>query len=429
MRWAWTGTLLVLMVVMSSGVAAQPFAGGGGGGAKMPERGKPFALDVTVSKKGEAGAEPVAGATVLLEARAGEMVVTKKSAVTGAGGVAKFETLQSIAGVTYVPTVTHDGATFSAVGVVPPKDGSRLTSSLSVYGISTDDSKIRVSQLITAAELWEDQFLITQTWTFVNRDTVAFDPTKAGGEKYNDGLQIRTPTDAKGVHATVIRGRGDVTQARVVEDKVWVRSPVPPETKGTEPLRVRLQFSLDHNTDTLSLDQPILYPVEYSEVIAPLGTRFEKVPTLDLSMNAPGHTVETRKLRNGDQGLVASGGKYSAGDGLRFDLSGFPVFTSPFNNIAAVLVLLIFVGGVLLFRKEVVTRRGGRSEMQQRTVALKSERETLFESLRDLELRYDQGGVSDRAYDIEAASLRERLALVLRRLAANDSATSGTAGQ
>ncbi len=423
MRWPLMGTLVVLLTFTVSTAVAQPFAGGG---AKMPERGKPFALDVTVGKKGSGDTpEAVSGATVLLEARAGEMVVTKKSAVTGADGVARFEELQSIAGVTYVPTATYEGATFSAVGIVPPSDGSRQKSALSVYGLSTDDSKVRVSQLITAAELWEDQFLITQTWTFVNRDTVAFDPMTAGGEKYNDGLQIRAPSAAKGIHATVIRGRGDVTQARVAEDKIWVRAPVPPDAKGQEPLRVRLQFSLDHITDTLSLEQPILYPVEYSEVIAPLGTRFTKVPTLDLTLTATGHQVEKSKLRNGDMGLVASGGKFDEGGALTFELVGFPVFKSPLNDIAAVLVLLVFIGGIVMYRREVVTRRGGRTEAQLRTQALAGERELLFESLRDLELRYDQGGVSDRAYDIEAASLRERLALVLRRLAA-DQTTSGT---
>ena len=418
MRWLCAGASSALCVLACVTVVAQPFAGGGA----MPARGEPFSLDVKVVKNGADGKPaPLAGATVLLEARAGEVVVTKKSATTGVDGVAQFATLQSIAGVTYVPTVTHDGATFSALGVVPPTDGSKQSRELAVYGLSVDDSKVRVSELITAAELWEDQFLITQTWTFVNRDAVAFDPTKAGGEKYLDGLQLRAPTDAKGIHATVIRGRGDVSEARVVEDKIWVRASVPPAAEGQEPLRVRLQFSLDHNTDTLALAQPLLYPVEYSEVIAPLGTRFKKVPTLDLTMTAPGHKVEQRKLRSGDPGLVGLEGAFKSGDTLVLTLVGYPTFASPFNNIALVLFFGLLLGGAVLFRRELVTRRAGRSEEQLRRRALQAERENLFESLRDLELRFDTGGVSDRAYDIEAASLRERLALVLRRLTSNDS--------
>lgn len=420
MKWCMTLLLTVGLGLTAVPVAAQPFAGGGGG-AKMPERGKPFPLDVSVAKTENGKKTPVVGATVLLEARAGEMVVTKKSATTGPDGVAKFATLQSIAGVTYVPTVTHEGASFSTTGVVPPADGGKQTREIVVYGLSTDDSKVRVSQLITAAELWEDQFLITQTWTFVNRDAVAFDPTKAGGEKYNDGLLIRVPPMAKGIHATVIRGRGDVAQARVVEDKVWVRAPVPPAGDGQEPLRVRLQYSIDHEGDTLELEAPILYEVEYSEVITPLGTRFKKVPTLDLQMTAPGHKVEQRKLRSGDPGLVGSGATFKDGDVLRMTIVGFPTFESPFGNFVLVLVLLILIGGGVIFQREVVAKRGGRTEAQLRARALETERESLFEGLRDLEQRYDQGSVSDRAYDIEAASLRERLALVLRRLT-NDQA-------
>jgi Tfp pilus assembly ATPase PilU len=77
---------------------------------------------------------------------------------------------------------------------------------------------------------------------------------------------------------------------------------------------------------------------------------------------------------------------------------------------------LILVGGVWLYRQEVARLEGG-SARKVLLRALEQEREELFEDLRDLEESYDQGEVSDRRYDVEAAELRERLALVLRRLA------------
>jgi hypothetical protein len=423
MRGATAFLVFSLAALVSVGAQAQPFAGGS---AQMPARGKPFSVTVTVVQVQEGGQKtPVTGATVILEARAGKMVVTKKTATTGEDGVGKFETLQSIKGVIYVPTVAHGGVSFNGLGIVPPEDGSPQSREVVVYGVSGDDSKVVVKELITAVELWEDQFLITQTWSFENRAEVAFDATQAEGEKYNDGLLIRTPSVAKGIHAQVIRGRGDVSEARVVEDKVWVRAPVPPASKGQEPLRVRLQFSIDHNSDTIEFDQPMLYNVEYSEIIVPLGTRFKKIPTLDLEMTAAGFNVAARKLRSGDNGLVAIDGKHALGSALRFRIEGYPTFRSPISNLTLFLLLAILVGGAVMYYREVHVRRGGRTQAQQHRVALDVEREVLFDALGELEIRYDEGLVSDRAYDIEAGNLRERLALVLRHLmpAEEDSAT------
>ena len=77
----------------------------------------------------------------------------------------------------------------------------------------------------------------------------------------------------------------------------------------------------------------------------------------------------------------------------------------------------MLLGGAWLL---VIERRGGvargRAGVKSLIRALTDEREVLFDALRDLDERYDEGDLSERRYDIEAAKLRERLALVMRRL-------------
>jgi hypothetical protein len=120
-------------------------------------------------------------------------------------------------------------------------------------------------------------------------------------------------------------------------------------------------------------------------------------------------------MQPGRRFLLARGGKSAAGGALRFTLDGYPIPEKIGVWLMVLAGALVFVAGAALYRRELGMNRG-RTARSTLLVALRREREGLFEELRDLEERYDAGELSDRRYDVEAARLRERLALVLRSI-------------
>lgn len=388
------------------------------GGAGMPQR-KPFTLKVAVQKVGADGKKaPVPGASVLVDAIAGQMKITSYTATSDANGVATFE-LNGVSGANYVPKVVHEGINFTGASVSPTQDVHEVA--IDLFDKSFDDKNLLVTDMMTTVDLWEDYLVFTQMWTFVNAAPVAFDPTGAG-ERYAEGLPIVLPKMAQGINAMVIRGQGVTEEGRVVENRVLVNAPVPPMAEGQDPLRVQLRYSIPMNASTMEYRQELEYKIEGMRVVVPLQTRYKRHPRLNLELTAPGFPEVGKGnrmpgMRADLDFVVARDGHAEPGGELYFTISGLPIPEPTKRNIALGLGLLVLLGGGLLLGRE---RKGdslkGKGASKALMRALTEEREDLFDALRDLEDRYEDGELSDRLYDIEAARLRERLALVLRRL-------------
>jgi hypothetical protein len=380
---------------------------------------KTFRLELSVRVVGDGGAKvPLKSQGVQLEAFAGEARVKSYTATTDEQGVAVFEPLTAIPGVRYVPTVTHEGVSSSGAAILPDEDVEKAE--MSVFRKTYDDKGLLVTDLMTTVDLWEGFLVFSQTWSLVNTGGAAFDPNGNPNPAYKDGLVLRVPKTAQGVQAQIIKRRGDVSDARVLQEKVLVQESIPPQLPGQDPMRVQIRYSIPLESKNFEYEQPLDFKVESMRVIVATTTQFEKVPRLSLTLDAPGFgEVGPSSLPNmkaGQEFLVARDGKGEPGGTLRFGISGYPV-PDPIGAWAAFgAAFLILVGGVWLYRQEVARLEGG-SARKVLLRALEQEREELFEDLRDLEESYDQGEVSDRRYDVEAAELRERLALVLRRLA------------
>lgn len=379
---------------------------------------KTFTLQVNVRQVGAQGEKaPVKGASVLLEAFAGQAKVKTYNATSDERGVATFGPLTAIQGVRYLPRVTHEGVNFPGAALIPEKEVESL--SIDIYGKTYEDSALRVTDLLTFVDLWEGYLVITQMWSLQNGGDKAFDPNGAKGDRYLEGLPLTLPVAAQGVQATIIKD-GSSIQARAINNRVLLDQAVPPSLPGVAPLRVQVRYSIPLESPSVDYEQPTLYPVERAQVAVSLDTRFEKVPTLNVKMDAPGFPeVETSDnvpgMQPGRRFLVARGARLEAGQPLRFSLDGYPI-PEPFGVWIMVLAAgLIFLVGGWLYRQE-TGRAQGRTARTVLLKALHQEREELFEALRDLEDRFDEGELSERRYDMEAAQLRERLALVLRRI-------------
>ncbi len=387
----------------------------------MPAR-RPFSLKVKVQKVDAEGKKvPMAGADVLLDAMASpQMKIKTYTEKADADGVATFS-LTAVEGSTYIPKVLSDGINFTGEQVVPDADAKAIT--IDVFGKTFDDSGVIVSELMTTVDLTEGQLVFMQMWTFVNTSPFAFDPSGAlNSEKYKKGLPIQLPKKAQGAHATVMLGKGVVQDAELFEDMVFVKAPIPPQAEGQDPLRVQIRFGMPLEDAVLEYSQPLLYKIEGMRVIVSLQTRFAKMPELALQLEAPGFPSvgdgrEMPGMRKDQKVLVARDGHAEPGGALNFTVSGYPAHDPPERKIAlALFVLILIVGGVVFLRERRGAGQGGKNSRELRIKALTDEREDLFDALRDLEERFDQGELGDRAYDIEVARLRERLALVLRRL-------------
>ena len=382
----------------------------------MPFNAGDFRLEVTVRRVGEDWKRaPAVGVPVLVEARAGEMVIKKHTARTDESGVAVFEGLKQIAGSRYVPVVAYQEVSYSG-GVIEPKSKVERVS-IDVFDKTYDDSNLQVTELMTTAQVSEGSVIFFQRWLFVNNAPQTFDPRGSMNPAYEEGLFIEMPKVARQTSAMLLTSSGRI-EAKVVEDRVVFTEPVPPAGENQEPLTVQVQFAVPLKSSELEFSQPMHYPTEGMRVIVSRSTQSTRMPELDLELNAPGFTVGDNRdmpgLRQDMKFLVARGGHANPGGVLRFTIDGLPARSRQWAWVVIGLGLLVIVVGVGLWRHEAHVL--GESGRGLRVSALEQEREALYDQLADLEDRYDAGELSDYRYDLEAAQLRERLALVLHRL-------------
>jgi hypothetical protein len=334
------------------------------------------------------------------------------TAVTDDSGRAHFQNIPDTLaeqGLRLHAVTTHGGISFKSPAVVP-SDGATLA--LTVYERGHDASDVVIESLRTVAHVWEDHVFFQQTWLLSVDGDYVVDVDMLDGEAYEEGLPLVLPLKAKGIEA---RGPG---QSTPIKSTVYWRGTLKPG----EPVPLTIHFSVAGTKPSLVFDQQLDYPAKNVEVLVPLEPRHERVriPYFeDLALAAPGFDVDVGRgvLGAQNQGLAlhATDGAFEAGESLRFKITGLPFEAPKGAWIAAALGLLgaIFVLGYA--RRETQLMNESR-ESGELVDILTEEREALLDELALLEEDYQDGEVSELEYERESLLLRERIALVMKKL-------------
>lgn len=337
------------------------------------------------------------------------------TAVTDASGKATFTGIPDSLideGLRLHAVTTHGGMSFKSAPKVPAPG---VTLEVPVYERGRDVSDVRIEDLQTIVHVWEDNLFFQQFYRLsVDGDKVV-DMSMLSGEKYEHGLPIVLPVKAQGID---VQAPGET---KVVESTAYWKGTLKPG----ETVPVSVAFSMTANRPNFSYSQEFDYPVKNAAVVVPLESRHEKVKIRyfeGLSMAAPGFDPDDVGVDRGALGsqnngmfLTAKNREFAPGETLKFQLRGLP-FQPPFGAMAA--LGLGFLGALFVFayarrEKERVDESYSSGELIE---LLTQEREELLDELTLLEEDYQKGHVSELEYERESLLLRERIALIMKKI-------------
>lgn len=284
-----------------------------------------------------------------------------------------------------------------------------------VYETVFEPKGIAVDSLRTVVRPWEDFLMFNQMWTLTVDGEHAVDTGALSGKQYERGIPLELPLDARQIQ---VRGPGT---SEVVNSTIYWKGVLKPGE--TVPLQVG--FSMPAEDPEFTYAHEMAYPVRAAEIVVPVETDYAKVPRLDdLELAAPGFEdmqagLGAGGLRPDKEFVVARGASFEPGQTLRFKLYGLP-FERPVGPWVALGLGLLGALGVFAF-----ARREDVQPEAEATAAdvLREEREALLDELVALETDRREGYVDRAEYERESTLLRERLALVLKKLDDLDTAS------
>lgn len=418
-------SLVVLLITLSSApvlAQAPPPAPTAEQTAKPPAA-QPAVRPVTVSVVLGAAKTPLAGVPVLLRAARprGPFEPTEPepvqewSAVTDAAGVATFPIepdALATQGLRLHAVAIYEGQPFKSAAVVPSA-GAKLAISAFEKGAGVD--AVRVASLRMVIEPWEGYLVFTQIVGLTVVGDRALDTRQIADPAWEKGLPIELPLKAQGIH---ISGPGE---HQAIHSTVYWRGVLKPGEVTT----LQLRYSIPAHEPIFTYTQPTAYEVGEVDILVPLQTPHKKLPRMNgLELAAPNFKLEAGAglagLRPDMEFLRGSRAGLKAGEPLRFQLRGLP-FSKPrapwIALFAGLAVALLALGYGLRLRGE-----DGQAAGAELIKELRGQHEALFEELLSLEQAYKAGEVEIRDYEVEAMSLRGRLALIKRKLEALEGA-------
>jgi hypothetical protein len=168
-------------------------------------------------------------------------------------------------------------------------------------------------------------------------------------------------------------------------------------------------------------EQSTDYPVEEVAVAVPLETKSDKIPRLDdVTLAAKGFesvevTSNPPNLRPGKEYLYASGRSLQTGESYAVKLTGLP-FDQPITPWVFLGLGIAGIGFVFFFARREIgwteTDKGRQTALE----TLRAEREELLDELALIEQEWRSGEIDEIDYETETLRLRERLALVVRKI-------------
>lgn len=337
------------------------------------------------------------------------------TAIADANGIAQFASIPATlatSGLRLHAATTWHGMTFKSAAV-PPAD--KLGLSLDVFEKGVDLNGFKIASLRTVVEPWEDYLIFTQFYMLTNTAKTALDTSMLPGEEFKRGLPIRLPVKAQGIRPS---GPGN---SMVVDSLVYWKGTIRPN----EQIPLQVSFSMAAHSPDFVYEQELAYPVDKLEILVPLQTRFPKMPRLnDVTLTAPGYKMDSGfglyGMRNDMEFIGGTRSAINAGDSLKFKIDGLPFHrpVTPFIVLGVALLSAVLIG--VAGRREVrrVQSDAGKKDLKR---ALEEEREELLEQLVQLRLGLKSGTVTEVEHEEISLRLRERLALVMKKLSSIDS--------
>jgi hypothetical protein len=335
--------------------------------------------------------------------------------ITNASGTATFGAIPaSVAGegLRLHALTTHGSMTFKSAPKVPA-DGVTLT--VPVYERGHDVSQVSIEDMQTIVHLWEDTLFFQQFYRLTVDGDAVLDVSTLSDKKYESGLPIELPVKALGID---VKAPG---QTKIVNSFVYWKGILKPG----ETVPVSVTFSMKAKNPNLVYEQKLDYPVKSASVVVPLESRHKrvKIPFFkDLRLAAPGFDADkvgtdTGALGSQNSGLflTAKDRSMAAGETLQFEVSGLP-FGRPWGTWVALglgILGALFVFGFARREHEHVEESHASGEIHE---LLLDEREALLDELALLEEDYQDGEVSELEYERESLLLRERIALVMKKI-------------
>jgi hypothetical protein len=330
---------------------------------------------------------------------------------TNAAGVATFDRIPRslmTSGLKVHAVTTYGGIAFESAAATPAPN---TTLNVEVYEKGLDVSVVEIANLRNVVEVWEGYLVFTQYYTLTNTGDTALDVKLLPDTEYEKGIPLVLPVKAKGINIT---GPGESV---VVNSTVFWKGVLKPDAR----VNLQARFSMTAKETEFVYEQKMDYPTRNVEVVVPIQTQFKKLPRLDSVELRPPGFEETEQgagifgLRDDIEFIGARGLSVDAGESFSFQLRGLP-FEKPITPwVFLGLGILFGLGIVVIARREMKRSKteAGRREVRE---ALEAEREMLLDDLVALERDLDEGLITEREYQLEAMALRERLALVLKRL-------------
>lgn len=329
---------------------------------------------------------------------------------TNADGTAGFNIPKSLttSGLRIHAISTYGGVAFESAASTP---GPGVELKIEVFEKGLDTSVVAFETLRTVVDLWEGYLVFTQFYTLTNEGKTALDVSALPGEEFEKGLPIELPVKAQGINVT---GPGE---SMVVNSTVYWKGVLEPGARKN----LQVRFSMSAKEEEFVYEQQMDYPTRNIEVVVPIQTRFTRVPRLDdLELRPPGFPETDRGhgifgLRDDIEFVGARGASAEPGQSFRFQLRGLPFHKPKLPWFFLAFGFIMGIAVVLLGQRE--ARRAATAQGKQVALeALAAEREEILDELVALEKDYDEGIVTAREYEIESLALRERLALVLKKI-------------
>ncbi len=334
------------------------------------------------------------------------------TALSDSQGIATFPAIpKNLAeqGLRLHAIVSHGGIVFDSPPEIP--SANRIIP-LKIYERSVNLNKIVISNLRSLVEIWESYLVFRQTYSIVNRSEFAIDTTMLPGKQFEKGLPITVPIKAQGIRAF---GSGSNL---VVNSTIYWRGVLLPGRTA----QIQVHYSIPVKTQTYVYKQKMDYKTENVEVILPLQTKFKKVPRLsNLQLFPPGFKETERGggifgLRADIDFIGARGLEVEAGKEYTFQLKGLP-FHRPMVPYYVLLVGITCAIFAFFFTTKVSAQRPSSKEIAS---TLEGEKRTLLDELILLDQERRDKTITQSEYENETFITRERLALILKKMSAND---------
>jgi hypothetical protein len=336
--------------------------------------------------------------------------VFESVAITDESGRARIDDIPASVieqGLRLQASATFGGLNFMSSPVTASR---RASLTVRVHDKGHDPAAIHVQNLRVIVEPWEKYLVFTQYWTLAIDGDLAVDTSLLPGREFERGLPLRLPVKAEGIQAM---GPGS---NQAVNNVIFWNGVLKPG----EPVTLQIRFSIPAKNPTFVYEQAMGYPTRNVELIAPLQTQFKKIQRLDhLELLAPGFTVGSDAsalgLRDDMEFLIGTGVSLNTGEEFRFQLRGLP-FRPPRGGWIALGLGLLGSIFVLGYGRRERALFAGRTVAGEALEALQRERDGLFDELTAVELEWEKEAIDEVSYETRAWLLRERLALVLKKI-------------